>query len=1543
MRAAPDFPTRIATPPRFGASRHTRLSKRLFDAARARVDCRQMARFGLVLTVAALLAALLASGSPAQAQAAVPAAPTGLTAPTVAHDNVTLSWDDPGDSSITGYLVLRRSRDGDEYGDGLGAAEFVVIVDDTGSWATTYTDTSVMARTRYVYRLKAINSAGTSGQSGYLNVETTEAPLPSSPPLMPTGLTASSATHDSVRLTWDHPGDSTIESYQVLRRSRDGTEYGDGEGATGFVVIVDDTGSQATIYTDTSVTDRTRYVYRVKARNPHGLSRWSSYANAETQIAPPDTPQPTVPSMPTGLAGSSATHDSVALTWDDPGDSTIESYQVLRRSRDGTEYGDGLGSAEFVVIVDSTGSPTATYTDTSVTPRARYVYRVKARNPHGLSEASGDADAETPAAPPDTAQSAVRGSRPNVVLILADDMGWGDIQSNNPDSAMTTPRIDGIAAAGANFTDAHSPSSNCTGTRYGLLTGRYSWRSWMGPGVLNGYDRPLIGPARPTLGTLLQGQGYRTATVGKWHLGMDFARLSDVNEVTEVNRGIDFDADIVDSPIDHGFDEFFGTSANLTWPVPVYIRNKSFTVIPRQATLPATGNIEDKEVLDRLTEEAVSFIERAGADDEPFFLYLPLNAPHVPLAPNGHFDGLTGLGAYADFVAQVDWTVGQVLDTLRRVGEHDNTIVIFTSDNGSFGDGIPIPNHGGVHQPNGMWRDGKGTLAEGGHRIPFVLQWPVAVTAGSTIDATVSLADMYATLAGIVGEEPAPGVALDSVSLLPILLGEAGTRGAPVIHYSTGGNYAIRDGWWKLFLPKHLTLKLFDLEEDPGEEDNVAADHPEVVARLKAALADIQSAGDGALSDNATLRSLRLAGIDLGPFDPDVRSYKATVGRETATVEVIAIPTEMDARAGISTPNGRLLYGKPARGRVEVGLADPTTTIRVRVIAADRSATKSYTVKVTRGGTPTITGTVQVGQTLTVDTSGISDSDGLDNPEYSYQWVRFDGSPASDIAGATSATYTLTAEDQGKTIWVRVSFNDDENNARTRTSSATPEVQAALTAEVHRVPDSHNGSGTFDVRILFSEPVSVSHRTLQEHSFQVSNGTVEATRRVNGRNDLREITVQPYTNAAVVLVLPPTADCTVEGAVCTGDGRPLSSRLEITVPGSTANLPAQGSPTIRGTSEVGQTLTADTSGISDADGLTGATFSYQWVSFDGNAYTDIQGATDSTYTLVSADEGKAFKVRVSFTDDAGYKESLTSALFGSERPYGLNASESDGVVVLTWSLPADWIHGSTFQILRNRPELGEAEPLVHVRYTESGANTDTDTDVEPGVLYVYRVKGVDPFGFPQGASEPVEIRTTESTPVENKLATGDPTIGGTVQVGETLSADTSGIADAEGLDNVSFSYQWLRDDGSTDVGIAGETNSTYVVDTDDEGKAIKVRVSFTDDAGNEETLTSAPTAQVATSSNHPATGLPAIRGQARVGATLRASLSALDDADGLSGATFTYQWLADDAEIRDATDSTYGLDADDAGKTIRVRVIFTDGAGNEETLTSTATSVVVPR
>ena len=272
----------------------------------------------------------------------------------------------------------------------------------------------------------------------------------------------------------------------------------------------------------------------------------------------------------------------------------------------------------------------------------------------------------------------------------------------------------------------------------------------------------------------------------------------------------------------------------------------------------------------------------------------------------------------------------------------------------------------------------------------------------------------------------------------------------------------------------------------------------------------------------------------------------------------------------------------------------------------------------------------------------------------------------------------------------------------------------------------------------------------------------------------------------------------------------------------------------------------DTSEIADADGLTAVAYSYQWVSYDGNDYTDIPDATASTHTLVSSDEGKAFMVKVSFTDDAGNQQSLTSELATMERPYGLSASESDGAVVLTWQLPVGWPYASTYQVLRNRPELGETEPIVHVRFTESGPATYTDADVEPGVLYVYRVKGVDFVGYAQEASEPVEIRTAapDSPPVGNSPASGAPAISGTAQVGETLTVDTSGIADADGLTNTTFSYQWLSSEGTGYSEIVGATGSTYTVSDSDLGTTIAVRIDYTDDRGNNETLTSAFTQAV---------------------------------------------------------------------------------------------------
>ena len=296
--------------------------------------------------------------------------------------------------------------------------------------------------------------------------------------------------------------------------------------------------------------------------------------------------------------------------------------------------------------------------------------------------------------------------------------------------------------------------------------------------------------------------------------------------------------------------------------------------------------------------------------------------------------------------------------------------------------------------------------------------------------------------------------------------------------------------------------------------------------------------------------------------------------------------------------------------------------------------------------------------------------------------------------------------------------------------------------------------------------------------------------------------------------------------------------------GQSSNTPATGGPGITGTVGAGETLTATTDLIEDEDGLTSATFTYQWL-VDG---AEINGATDSTYIVIAADEGKPIEVRVAFTDDAGNPESLTSNPFLFAPPL----------------------------IIRDVPVIASNTP-----------------------------------------------------------ATGAPTITGTVRVGETLTANTTDISDSDGLNNATFTYQWLADDAD----ITDATGSTYALVAADEGKTVKVRITFTDDAGNGESLTSAPTATV-TASNTPATGEPTITGTAQVGETLTANTTGITDSDGLINATFTYQWLADDTDITDATGSTYTLAAADEGKTVKVRVSFTDDRGHQETVTSTATAAV---
>ena len=499
-------------------------------------------------------------------------------------------------------------------------------------------------------------------------------------------------------------------------------------------------------------------------------------------------------------------------------------------------------------------------------------------------------------------------------------------------------------------------------------------------------------------------------------------------------------------------------------------------------------------------------------------------------------------------------------------------------------------------------------------------------------------------------------------------------------------------------------------------------------------------------------------------------------------------------------------------------------------------------------GDPTISGTAQVGETLTADASGIADADGLTNVTYSYQWIANDGTSDTDITDATDSTYTLVADDDGKTIKVNVSFADDAGGEETLTSTATGEVAAAAPTEPPGKPRNLTGTANSDgtVTLRWDAPNDDSVSGYQILRRRPREG--EKTLLVHV-NDTGSIATEYTDNDVTPDVLHAYRVKAINAVGLSGQSNFVN--VTPTQPaGPAQNSPATGTPTISGMAQVGETLTADTSGIADADGLTNVSYSYQWIPNDGSFDTDNQDAPGSSYTLVEGDEGKTIKVEVSFTDDAGNGESRTSA-----------------------------------------------------------------------------------------ATAAVAARS-------NTPATGAPTISGTAQVGETLAADTSGINDADGLTNVSYSYQWVANDGDTDAEISGATDATYELAAGDAGKTIKVWVSFTDDAGNEETLTSAATDEVGfavqpQTANSPATWAePAITGTARVGETLTANTSEIADADGLENAGFSYQWLSDDAEIGGATGSTYTLLVGDEGDTIKVKVTFTDDAGNDETLTSGATDPV---
>ncbi len=447
-------------------------------------------------------------------------------------------------------------------------------------------------------------------------------------------------------------------------------------------------------------------------------------------------------------------------------------------------------------------------------------------------------------------------SKPNIVYILADDMGYGDVQALNPARGkIKTPHLDRLAAQGMTFTDAHSGSSVCTPTRYGLLTGRYAWRTRLQRGVLDGSDDPpLIAEGRLTVPAFLRQHGYATAAIGKWHLGFTSERpassgAAPVSSTPPAKKkmgeaGLPIGARIIGGPITRGFDYFWGCSNART--MSGLIENDR-----------VVENLPPIEMLPRLEKQAVNYIaERAAAakSGQPFFLYVPLTSPHTPILPTPEWQGRSGLGAYADFTMQTDAVVGRILAALDEHGLAGNTLVIFTADNGCSpqADTPGLEKQG--HFASANFRGYKADIWEGGHRVPFFARWPGKIRPASTNAQVICHVDLLATCADLLGASLPANAGEDSVSILPALFGtERVPSHEATVHHSIQGMFSIRQGPWKLALcpgsggwaaPNDAAarkaglpeVQLYNLATDPAETKNVHAENPAIVARLRALL-----------------------------------------------------------------------------------------------------------------------------------------------------------------------------------------------------------------------------------------------------------------------------------------------------------------------------------------------------------------------------------------------------------------------------------------------------------------------------------------------------------------------------------------------------------------------------------------------------------------------------------------------------------------------------------------------------------------------------------
>ncbi|MBI9072966.1 MAG: arylsulfatase [Melioribacteraceae bacterium] len=448
--------------------------------------------------------------------------------------------------------------------------------------------------------------------------------------------------------------------------------------------------------------------------------------------------------------------------------------------------------------------------------------------------------------------------RPNIIYVLADDLGYGDITTFNPESKIKTPHLDNLAAEGMIFKDAHTSSSVCTPTRYGILTGRYNWRTKLKRGVLNGRSPALISEARETVASLLKKSGYSTAYIGKWHLGWNWAKKE--------NNSIDFSKPVQKTPNSNGFDYAYGHCGSLDMPPYVYVENGMPTAIPVNTTENkdehgfwrnglTSPDFVHEEVTPHFFEKSFQYIKEQAKTENPFFLYLPLPSPHTPILPTEKWQGKSGLNPYGDFVMEVDHYMGKLAKVIKEAGIEENTLVFFTSDNGCSprADFNELISKG--HNPSSIFRGHKADIFEGGHRVPFIVKWPAGIKPGVISNKTICTTDLMATCASLTNQKLADNSGEDSFDMTPLFRNHESDefQREATVHHSSNGSFAIRKGDWKLILcrgsggwsaPKPAEAKkkglpkvqLYDLSQDIGEQINLQAQYPAIVEELTALL-----------------------------------------------------------------------------------------------------------------------------------------------------------------------------------------------------------------------------------------------------------------------------------------------------------------------------------------------------------------------------------------------------------------------------------------------------------------------------------------------------------------------------------------------------------------------------------------------------------------------------------------------------------------------------------------------------------------------------------